>query len=499
MPLFALPSDFGILKKFLSHLSWLMVLNLTIKPAYLLVVDAKIQDILGPEVWGNFFPLLSLSVLLNILLDAGLANHTTRVIAQNPEGLKGHFKSGWKAKAVLFPIYLAVLMVSGYLLGYRGTSLEWLAWVGINQALLSAVLFVRAGLQGAGEHIADAWVSVADRALLLLGLGALLLANEAFQLEWLLGGTTAALSCSLLFGWIRMQKLRSASLAVPGISSKALAQFRESWPYALLFLLMMTYHRVDAIMLERMAPNGAVQAGWYAMGYRLFEAANMIGFLFATLLLPYFTRMLSTGDDVRPLAAGVSRLLLVGGGSVAWVAAFFAPAFLGLFYTSFLNEAAPILPWLMASFAVFAQGYVYSTLLTARGNLKLLNLLAAIGAVANIAGNAWWLSQADGSNAALGCAVISAGTQVLVVGLQTGVAMRFHPGKIWWKVLQTGLLHSLACVAICWAFVRLTNASGWSVIACLICCIAAGALPGIAQTKTLRQLLSEKMNTFTDS
>ena len=85
MPLFALPSDFGILKKFLTHLSWLMVLNLTIKPAYLLVVDAKIQDALGPEAWGNFFPLLSLSILLNILLDAGLANHTTRAIAQNPE------------------------------------------------------------------------------------------------------------------------------------------------------------------------------------------------------------------------------------------------------------------------------------------------------------------------------------------------------------------------------------------------------------------------------
>ena len=46
-------SDFGVLKKFLSS-SWLMVLNLTIKPAYLLVVDAKIQDTLG-RAWGNFF------------------------------------------------------------------------------------------------------------------------------------------------------------------------------------------------------------------------------------------------------------------------------------------------------------------------------------------------------------------------------------------------------------------------------------------------------------
>jgi len=36
-------------------------------------------------------------------------------------------------------------------------------------------------------------------------------------------------------------------------------------------------------------------------------------------------------------------------------------------------------------------------------------------------------------------------------------------------------------------------------VLCLLCCIAAGALPGIAQTQTLRQLLSDKMNTFADS
>ena len=476
-----------------------MVLNLTIKPAYLLVVDAKIQDVLGPEAWGNFFPLLSLSVLLNILLDAGLANHTTRSIAQNPAELKGHFQSGWKAKAVLLPLYLVTLLAAGYLLGYRGISLQWLAWLGVNQALMSAVLFVRAGLQGAGEHVTDAWVSIADRALLLVGLGGLLIATEGFQLEWLLGGTTAALSCSLILGWLRIEALRPESSTAAASASNIWHHFRESWPYALLFLLMMTYHRVDAIMLERMAPNGAVQAGWYAMGYRLFEAANMIGFLFATLLLPYFTRMLRAGDDVRPLAAGVSRLLLVGGGSVAWVAAFFAPAFLGLFYESFLVEAAPVLPWLMLSFAVFAQGYVFSTLLTARGDLKLLNRLAALGAVANIGGNAWWLSQADGSNAAWGCAIISAGTQILVVGLQTAAAMRFHPGRIWWKVGQAALLHSLACLAICGAFSRWSDTSAWSVLACLLCCIAAGALPGIAQTNPLRQLLSDKMNTFADS
>ena len=49
-------------------------------------------------------------------------------------------------QGMLFPIYLLALLATGYLLGYRGTSLR-LGWVGINQALLSAVLYVRAGLK----------------------------------------------------------------------------------------------------------------------------------------------------------------------------------------------------------------------------------------------------------------------------------------------------------------------------------------------------------------
>ena len=499
MPLFAQPSEPGVLKKFLSHLSWLMVLNLTIKPLYLLVIDAKIQDTLGPEAWGQFFPLLSLSVLLNILLDLGLANHTTRMIAQNPAELNGRFTGGWRAKLWLLPLYLVGLLGIGFLLGYRGDAMAWLAWTGINQALLSAVLYNRSGLQGAGDHIADAWISISDRAILLIAMGVLLWNVDGFRLEWLLGGTTVALCISFALGLVRIGQVRQRwerpDATPPGVFS----HFKDSWPYALLFLLMMMYHRVDAVMLERLAPNGAVQAGWYAMAYRLFEAANMIGYLFATLLLPYFTRMLQAGEDVRPLASGVSRLLLVGGGSVAWVAAFFAPVFLGFFYTNHTLEAAPILPWLMVSFAIFAQGYVFSTLLTARGDLRLLNQLAALGAIANVVGNAIWLGHADGQNAAWGCAVISAGTQLLVVGLQVGFAMRFHPGPNWWKIGQTAVAHSLGCWAICMAFQRWSNATGLEVLACLVSCIAIGLVPILSKTQSLRHLLSDKMNTFADS
>jgi O-antigen/teichoic acid export membrane protein len=496
-----LVSEFAALKKFFTHLSWLMVLNLLIKPAYLLVIDAKIQDALGPEVWGQFFPLLSLSVLLNIFLDAGLANHMTRTVAADSSTLHREHPQGWRTRLVLAPIYLVVLMGMGWLLGYRDAALMWLFWIGGNQALLSAVLYVRAGLQGGGAHEADAWVSVADRALLLVAMGTLLWQSDTFAIEWLLAGTTAALSLALGWGLWKLDRLKKGipKPTTSHPSSAVFAHLKESWPYALLFLLMMAYHRVDAIMLERLAPGGAVQAGWYAMGYRLFEAANMMGFLFATLLLPYFTRMLRKQEDVRPLAAAVSQVLWVGGFSVAWVAFVFPRDFLDWFYADHLDAASPILPWLMLSFAIFAQGYVFSTLLTARGDLKLLNVLAAVGAVLNIGLNAWWISSSDGMNAAWGCAVISAGTQFLVVGLQTGFAIAAHPGKVWGQILRTAALHSLAAGAICAAFWRWADGSVEAVAACLVLCIAVGALPGITNYQTARALLTDKMNTFADS
>jgi len=135
-----------------------MILNLAVKPAYLLVIDTKIQDLLGPEEFGRYFPLVSLSILLNILLDAGLANHMTRLVSSKPEEIHNSFQTGWKTKRLLFPCYLLLLLLIGWSLGWRGESLIWLGWIGLNQALLSAILYVRAGLQGIAAHRTDAWV-----------------------------------------------------------------------------------------------------------------------------------------------------------------------------------------------------------------------------------------------------------------------------------------------------------------------------------------------------
>jgi len=401
---------------FLRHVSLLLALNLAIKPLYLLVVEARIQDVLGPEAYGAYFPALGLATLLNILLDWGLTNHLTRDVAANPSGWTRIAGGAFRTKFLLVPLYFSVLMAGGWTIGWRGEALGWLAWAGLNQALLSTVLLLRGGLQALGNHRADALVSVTDRAFLLAGLGAVLAWTDGFELRYLLAATTASLVLAAGFAAWHLHTT-SRPPQDPAAADGTRAALRAGTPYALLVLLMMAYHRLDAILLERMRPDGALQAGLYAMGYRLFEAANMVGYLVATVLLPYFTRMLAGGEDVRPLAAGAARMLAVGGTALAAAACADPAGILAPFYSRSVAEAAPVVPPLMLSFALFAQGYVFSTVLTARGELRRLVAMAAVGAVVGAVLNVLWIPGAG----AVGSAWASAAAQTVVVAAQPEV------------------------------------------------------------------------------
>ena len=62
-------------KKFLSNLLLVLILNVVIKPLYILGIDAEILKITeqnDPGSYGTYFSLLSLSFIFNIILDLGV-------------------------------------------------------------------------------------------------------------------------------------------------------------------------------------------------------------------------------------------------------------------------------------------------------------------------------------------------------------------------------------------------------------------------------------------
>ena len=61
-----------MLKKYLADIAFMQILNLLIKPIWILVIDRAVQNTLSLEVYGNYAALFNFSLMFFIILDLGL-------------------------------------------------------------------------------------------------------------------------------------------------------------------------------------------------------------------------------------------------------------------------------------------------------------------------------------------------------------------------------------------------------------------------------------------
>jgi O-antigen/teichoic acid export membrane protein len=207
--------------------------------------------------------------------------------------------------------------------------------------------------------------------------------KEPFRIEWFILAQTGSYAITALVAYAIIRK-RSSKLRLKLNSSFSVMILKKSIPFALLVLMMTFYYRIDTVMLERMLENGKEQAGIYAMGYRFFEAANNISYLFAVLLLPIFSRMIKKNENVDQLVALAFRILISGAIFLALIAWFYGYEILDLRYSHFVKEATAPFQILMFCFVAIASNYIFGTLLTANGSLKTLNIIAFSGMLINI-------------------------------------------------------------------------------------------------------------------
>jgi len=373
-------------RKFLTNLALVLALNLLVKPFYIFGIDAEVQVRAGTAAYGGYAALLSLSFLLNILLDLGITNWNTRNIAQHTHLMRKHVSGIVAARSLLAVLYSVGIFAAAWLLGYRGGQLELLGILVLNQVLVSTILYLRSNIAGSQRFAQDSLLSVLDR-VLLIGICAWLLWGRVysgpFPIEWFAWAQTAAYGTTAVIALVLVAR-RAGGLRPRWDPVFTYSILRQSFPFALLVLLMSFYYRTDSVMLERMLPDGALQAGIYAQGFRFFEAFNMLGFLFAGLLLPMYSRMLKNKDDVGPLTGLALRLVLAGTLAVAVIGSFYAKEVMDLRYHEHTAESAPAFAVLIWCFVGVCITYIFGTLLTASGDLKTLNKLAAGGMVLNI-------------------------------------------------------------------------------------------------------------------
>jgi O-antigen/teichoic acid export membrane protein len=165
--------------------------------------------------------------------------------------------------------------------------------------------------------------------------------------------------------------------------------------------------------------------------------------------------MLKYKESVEPLVKLISTLLLTPAIVIGVGCMFFStelmqmlypqrPGETDLVYNAHLHESSLIFGFLMISFIAVSTTYIYGTLLTANGNMKQLNLMAATGMVLNIGLNYFLIRKYE----ALGSAVSSMATQFLTAGAQMIIAVRLFKFKANIRLINTFIMFAFGVIAI---------------------------------------------------
>ncbi len=433
-------------KKFISNLALMVLLNLLVKPVAIFGIDAQVQKTVGSEDYGIYFALLNFSFLFNILLDLGINNFTTKNVAQHPQMASKYLGKILGFRFMLFLLYAVVSYLIAFALQWNAYELTLLSFLVFNQFIITLIAYARSYFGGALMFKTDAIISVLDRFLLIIFCGILLLlpaTQQNFQIEWFIWIQTGCYLLTLLVAVILLfTKFGIPKLKVQPAFSYSIV--RQSFPYALLIFLMMIYTRTDSVMIERMHPDGKEEAGFYAMGFRLINAFFMFAMIFSSLLLPIFSRMFKQTEDVRPLLKTSAKLLIGGSILLAVVSYFNSEYILDLIYNEHIAESNLSFQLLMFSFIGMCSTILYGTLLTARGNMRFLNIVSAIGVVVNIAMNFFLIPEYGATGAAIATVI----TQSSISAIQFVYSIRVLNVKFSLKDVLLFLLYLGGLIAI---------------------------------------------------
>lgn len=400
-------------REFFINISFLLSINLLIKPFYIFGIDRTVQNIVGTTDYGLYFTLFNFSFIFYIINDFGIQNFNSRNIAQHNQLLDKYFPNILILKLILGLVYLCLIFALAYLSGYDRHYYHLLFLIAINQILIAFIFYLRSNISALGNYRTDSLVSALDKLILIIICSVLLWGNlttQAFQIEWFVYAQMCSLSLTAIIAFSLVYR-RLQRFQFKFDKAFLFVILKDSYPYALALFLMTIYNRIDAVMIERLLTDGLVEAGIYASAYRLLDASNMLGFLFAGLLLPMFSKMIKSGENIYPLLQFSFQLIWAIAISLAIACSFFQEEIMHLLYLEASPYWGEVLASLMISFIAVSAIYIFGSLLTAKGLLMQMNKLFIGGIILNVVLNYFLIQEYK----ALGAAWTTCVTQFFVL------------------------------------------------------------------------------------
>ncbi len=376
-------------RKFLVNIIFLLAVSIIVKAFWVLGIDRTVQNVAGETAYGFYFSLFSFSVLFTLLLDMGLSGFNNRAVSADPTRVKLYFGNVLLLRLMLTAAYFLVTITVAVAMGYSHDQFSLLLVLMLNQVMSSMILWLRSNISGMQYLFLDSILSVSDRLVMIIICSVLIwggVTSGPFRIEWFVWAQTAAYFVVMIVSFIIVIRKGGVSKIRPdaGVLKSIII---TGLPFALVGFAMTFYWRMDSVLIERLLPDGALQAGIYAQAFRLFDAIAMIPVMFGGLLLPIMSKELAAENNITPLVSMAGRMLLAPLGVGAVTLATFPGEILDLLYSSPAQGAVSAFTVLMLTLIPVGVAYIFSTMLTAAGRLKLFGIITMGGMVINIVMN----------------------------------------------------------------------------------------------------------------
>jgi O-antigen/teichoic acid export membrane protein len=458
-------------REFILNILLLIFINLLIKPFFIFGIDLTVQNRVPEGDYGLYFTLFNFTYIFQIINDFGIQNFNNKNISQHPKLLPKYFPNLLIIKGILSFFYVILTLIVAYFIAKYGTrEIKILLILLCNQILTQLTFFLRSNISGLGHFRLDSLLSSLDKLLMLITCGWVLWFNPfswPFSIEMFALAQTAALLITTIIAYASLKHLLSQSQNQTNIQLPKktinkpflLYLLKKSYPYALVILFMTAYSRLDAILLERILPDGKYHADVFASGFRLLDACSMLGYLFASLLLPMFARLLKNSDpsELKALVSLSFRLIWTGSITLT-LAIFFSKQdlvhlMMPLRATAYRWETLGIL---IFSFIPIGCTYIFSTLLTANENLMQMNRFFIFGVLLDILLNFLLIPQWQ----AKGAATAALSTQIFIALSMIFLCYRTFKWELPWFTISKLLAFPILLCTFNF-FINQINALTW--------------------------------------
>ncbi len=409
-------------RKFVLNLIFIIAVNLLIKPLYIFGIEINVQNTLGSENYGIYYALFNLSYILSFILDPGITNYNNRHIAQNRQLLDKSFSNIIAVKLLLSIVYVFIVLLYGILT--QVSRLEWslLICLLLSQIFNSYILYSRSNLAGLHLFKTDTFLSILDKLILIILAAPLLFYSDLqgyFNLQtFVFIQLVSYASTALISFFIVKSYTKSFNFRFDLKMTRII--IKESFPYALLTLLMLVYTKIDTVILRELHVNGNFEVGTYAAAYRIIDAMNMIAVLFAGILYPIYSKSIKDRLNVYPITKTSFSILVLPALVVSTIGIIYSYEIMQLLYKENYEYSSVLFQLLLVSFIFICNSYIFGTLLTAKGAIKSLNKIALSAVVLNIVFNLIFVK----SYGAKASCYIAAATFAYVSILQTALAFK---------------------------------------------------------------------------